>query len=95
MFEKRNNESFSLEVLEWTNCYDWWSSDKQAAEQQIILSFWISLHAHPAIHGYSFIINTNIQVYSEKIIVILKSCTTYKIMYNNCLVKLLLCYISW
>ena len=65
MFEKRNNESFSLEVLEWTNCYDWWSSDKQAAEQQIILSFWISLHAHPAIHGYSFIINTNIQVYSE------------------------------
>ena len=73
MFEKRNNESFSLEVLEWTNCYDWWSSDKQAAEQQIILSFWISLHAHPAIHGYSFIINTNIQVHSEYIIVILKS----------------------
>ena len=60
MFEKRNNESFSLEVLEWTNCYDWWSSDKQAAEQQIILSLWISVYAYPAIHGYSFIIFTNI-----------------------------------
>ena len=60
MFQERNNESFSLEVLEWTNCYDWWSSDKQAAEQQIILSLWVSVYAYPAIHGYSFIINTNI-----------------------------------